>query len=86
MKTKAKMTIDTEKCKGCGLCVSVCPLKIMEIDKSITNKKGYHAARNIGIEKCIACGNCAITCLTQSLPWKKKKAKGERNRYGKSIV
>ena len=51
MKTKAKMTIDTEKCKGCGLCVSVCPLKIMEIDKSITNKKGYHAARNIGIEK-----------------------------------
>ena len=62
MKTKAKMTIDTEKCKGCGLCVSVCPLKIMEIKKSITNKKGYHAARNIGIEKCIACGNCAITC------------------------
>ena len=57
MKTKAKMTIDTEKCKGCGLCVSVCPLKIMEIDKSITNKKGYHAARNIGIEKCIACYN-----------------------------
>ena len=44
------------------MCVSVCPLKIMEIDKSITNKKGYHAARNIGIEKCIACGNCAITC------------------------
>ncbi|WP_369281822.1 ferredoxin family protein [Oscillibacter sp. GMB15532] len=59
---RAKMTIDTERCKGCGLCVSVCPVKIMKIDRSITNKKGYHATSNIAIEKCIACGSCAITC------------------------
>ena len=62
MKIRAKMEIDTERCKGCGLCVSVCPLKIMEIDRIVTNRKGYHAARNTAIDRCIACGNCAITC------------------------
>ena len=59
---KAIMEISQDRCKGCGLCVSVCPLNIMMIDKSITNKKGYHPAANIDIEKCVACGSCAITC------------------------
>lgn len=59
---KVTMNVNAENCKGCGLCVSVCPLKIMEIDRSATNKKGYHPARNIAVDKCIACGNCAVTC------------------------
>lgn len=59
---KAKMTISAERCKGCGLCVSVCPLHLMAIDKTVTTKKGYHPASNTDIEKCVACGNCAITC------------------------
>lgn len=62
MKTKAKMTIDTEKCKGCGLCVSVCPLKIMEIDKSITNKKGITPPAISVLKNALLGGNCAITC------------------------
>lgn len=59
---KAIMTIDTERCKACGLCVSVCPKGIMVIDRTVTNKKGYHAAKNSDIGKCVACGSCAITC------------------------
>ncbi len=59
---KAIMTIDTQRCKGCGLCVFACPLKIMEIDKSVINRKGYHPAHNVDIKRCVACGSCAITC------------------------
>ncbi len=59
---KVTININAELCKGCGLCVSACPLKIMEINKAATNQKGYHPAHNIDIVKCIACGNCAVTC------------------------
>jgi len=69
---KATMTINTELCKGCGLCVSACPLKIMEINKGATNQKGYHPAHNIAIEKCIACGNCAVTCPDAAIALEKE--------------
>lgn len=69
---KAKMAINKERCKGCGLCVSVCPKKIMEIDKGYTNNKGYHPAHNKAIEECIACGNCAITCPDAAITLEKE--------------
>ena len=59
---KVEMRIDPERCKGCGLCVSVCPLSILAMDKSYTNKKGYHPAANTAPEKCVGCANCAIMC------------------------
>ncbi len=40
----AKMTVDHSICKGCGLCVTVCPKKIILLDKSVLNIKGYHPA------------------------------------------
>jgi len=54
--------IDEERCKGCGLCVSVCPVKIIQINRSKLNTKGFHAADVIDMEQCIGCGNCAIIC------------------------
>ena len=38
----AKMTVNRDICKGCGLCVEVCPKKIVFLDKSVLNGKGYH--------------------------------------------
>jgi len=58
----AKVTISEITCKGCGLCVSVCPKKIIELDKSRLNPKGYHPAQVIDLEKCIACAMCAMMC------------------------
>ena len=69
---KATMTINAELCKGCGLCVSACPLKIMEINKGATTQQGYHPAHNIAIEKCIACGNCAVTCPDAAIALEKE--------------
>ena len=41
----AKMTVISERCKGCGLCTAACPKKIVEIQKEKRNKKGYFYAK-----------------------------------------
>ncbi len=56
-----KINIDTQKCKGCKLCVSVCPLEIIEMS-SKRNDKGYCPAVVIDKEKCISCGRCFQIC------------------------
>jgi 2-oxoglutarate ferredoxin oxidoreductase subunit delta len=53
---------DQERCKGCCLCVSVCPVKIIEMNTLKINSKGYHTADVLDIDQCIGCGNCAIIC------------------------
>ena len=58
---KGKLVVDIDECKGCGLCVSACPTKVIEIRKDIINKQGYHPASYKG-SGCIACGICFYTC------------------------
>lgn len=58
----AKVTFDRDRCKGCELCVSVCPKHIVAIDKEAINRKGYHPAGVTDITLCIACANCAKIC------------------------
>lgn len=59
---KGRVSFKEDLCKGCNLCVTVCPVKILELDKSKLNAKGYHPAGVIDNEKCIACQNCALMC------------------------
>lgn len=58
----AKVTFNTDICKGCGLCVSACPKGIIRIATDKINKKGYSPAEIAGGEKCIACAFCATMC------------------------
>lgn len=57
-----KITFNTERCKGCGLCVEACPKKILALDTATLNPKGYHPAVITDQEKCIACAMCAMMC------------------------
>ena len=58
-----KIIIDTERCKGCGLCVTVCPKGCIIISKH-SNKSGYFPAEPAGPAKadCTGCAMCAIIC------------------------
>ena len=57
-----RVTFKADLCKGCGLCVSACPKKIIALDKTKLNAKGYHPADVTEQEKCIACAMCATMC------------------------
>ncbi len=37
---KGKVSFNQERCKGCGLCVEACPVKIIQLDSNVINKKG----------------------------------------------
>ena len=55
-----KIVIDTERCKGCGLCVSVCPKGVIVIAEE-SNKNGYFPAQPTDTE-CTGCTHCALVC------------------------
>ena len=57
-----KMAVRTEYCKGCGLCVSVCPKKIIVIQKEKRSEKGYFTAVCTDQSKCVSCAACAVIC------------------------
>jgi 2-oxoglutarate ferredoxin oxidoreductase subunit delta len=58
----AKMIVDFEKCKGCALCTTACPKKIIIIQKEKRNKKGYFTSQCIDMNACIGCAFCAMMC------------------------
>ena len=53
-KAMAKITINPEKCKGCGLCQKHCPVNAISGEGRGT--------RVIDQEKCIKCGTCLTSC------------------------
>ena len=58
----AKLTFNTDNCKGCGLCVDACPKHLLQLSKDKINKKGHHPVEIIDMEACVACTSCAIMC------------------------
>lgn len=57
----AKVTFNENLCKGCGLCVTACPKKIVAL-KDDLNAKGYHPATVVSPDDCIGCAFCATIC------------------------
>ena len=53
--------VEKDRCKGCGLCVIVCPKKVLEISKEV-NSKGYFPVYQARPESCIFCTTCCIMC------------------------
>ena len=67
-----RIIIDFERCKGCGLCVAVCPKTCIAISKQ-SNRSGYFPATQMADKpaetnpdligsNCTGCCACAIVC------------------------
>lgn len=54
------LKVDTEECKGCGLCVEACPPKVIHLSDEL-NHYGYQTATYDGAG-CTGCGICFLVC------------------------
>ena len=55
----AAITVDDGFCKGCGLCVAVCPAHIIRPSGRF-NRQGYEVMETEG--RCTGCASCALMC------------------------
>jgi len=49
-----KVTVDKEKCAGCGECVDVCPVDVYEL---VDGK-----AEPVNEDECLGCESCVEVC------------------------
>jgi len=59
---RGMVVIDEDRCKGCSLCVSVCPVEILQLAEDRFNAKGYRPVEVTDAEACTGCAMCATIC------------------------
>lgn len=53
------LRLDEDACVGCGLCETVCPHGVVQLDQ--------RKAHIVDLNGCMECGACAINCPTQAI-------------------
>ncbi len=69
-----QVTIDADKCNGCGVCVRICPQKILTIQDEKSSV--------VNADKCIGCFSCEDNCPTEAIRvirYKSKSPEFEQN-------
>ncbi|MFQ5824800.1 MAG: ferredoxin family protein [bacterium] len=59
-KSRGRVEIVANLCKGCLLCLEVCPPNVLKESQDL-NKMGYHPVEYLG-EGCTGCGICFYIC------------------------
>ena len=57
---RGQLELDSEECKGCGLCVEACPPRALSLTDRL-NRNGYHPVSYRG-SGCTGCGICFMVC------------------------
>ena len=71
-----RVIIDTQRCKGCELCIEFCPQASIESNPEF-NEAGYHMVRMIRPEDCTGCGMCALMCPEACIEIYREKAEAK---------
>ena len=69
---KFKLLIDSQRCKGCELCVTSCPRFVLSMTNKL-NDRGCHYPQTARPDDCIGCQHCALICPDAAI----EIAKGE---------
>jgi len=54
-----QIKIDHEKCDGCGTCVDICPVEVLEVrdEKSVV----------VNLNECLVCRACEVQCPNSAI-------------------
>lgn len=78
--TQGRIVIDSERCKGCELCISVCPQHVLAMS-AIFNAKGYRPAQLVDpAGMCTGCAVCALICPDTAITVFRQAAQAPRAR------
>ena len=61
-----KVVVLNEYCKSCGLCINICPRKVLSVGEK-PNAKGYYYVAVTASDQCVGCGLCATMCPDMAL-------------------
>ena len=61
-KIKGVIVVNTDRCKGCSLCVVACPKNVIALSAKAVNVLGYRYAEAAQPDECIGCASCGIVC------------------------
>ncbi len=56
-----EVVIDEKRCKGCGICVAVCPKQGLRVGE-VFNQAGYYYPVFLEDAGCTGCGACVKLC------------------------
>ncbi len=70
---KFHVLFDNDKCKGCELCLAVCPKEIIVMSAAL-NAQGYSPASIDDMDACIGCQSCALICPDGAIAIYKEEA------------
>jgi len=71
-KIKGAIVVDTDRCKGCSLCIVACPKDVIALSTKV-NVHGYPFVEPVRPDGCIGCASCAIVCPDGCITVYKKK-------------
>jgi len=74
-KSKGRIVIDEERCKGCGLCIWACPKGLIRLADQ-EKLKGIRFACFDDAQACTGCTFCAIICPDVAIEVYKDTQKG----------
>ena len=73
MSPLAKIEIDPERCKGCGLCTVSCPKSLIRIGGEMNRLGFFYACWDRG-NTCTGCAICGEICPDVAIRvWREKK-------------
>ena len=61
-KIKGQILVNTNRCKGCSLCIVACPKGVIALADKKGNVSGYPYIEAKTPDECTGCASCAIVC------------------------
>jgi ferredoxin len=68
-------SLDSDKCKGCGTCVNVCPVEAMLLTSANDPKKPRTKKAKLDKDLCLGCGVCVRACPTKAIMLESRPAR-----------